>query len=285
MDEIGYSTVGFVDRDLDGALDAVAAAGFGQAEILGQEPHLAQPPKGQALARFRNRLDARGLSGGTVHGPMQRNVLGAPDEDWRREKVEVQAGYVRFAAAIGASALVVHAVPNPCFVPDATAPDMPRRIHDAVLRSLDDLVPVLEQAGIRMLLENLPYACRYPLLDMEQLRDLVDPYPETAIGLVIDTGHAWTMKKDPADEIRHAGPRLWGTHLQDVDYDDPQDNHWVPTHGGLDWHSIRGALRDIGYRGAWTFESANGRRGETPEELARACRLVAETWRSRCRNR
>ena len=74
---------------------------------------------------------------------------------------------------------------------------------------------------------------------MQELRALVDGYPEEQLGLVIDTGHAWTMKRDPSLEIKFAGSRLQGTHLQDVDYDQPNDNHWAPTQGGLDWSAIR----------------------------------------------
>ncbi|MDP6439217.1 MAG: sugar phosphate isomerase/epimerase [Candidatus Brocadiia bacterium] len=278
MSKISYSTSGFTDRGVEAALDGVAAAGFPQAEILGQEPHLAEVPTGKALLDFRSRLESRGFSGCTVHAPLRTNVLGAPEEGWRREKVEVLADYIRFAGAIGASGVVIHAIPNPMFVPEAEAPDIPQLMHDAVLRSLDDLIPVAEQAGTRMLLENLPYECQYPFLTMKELRPLVDSYPAKALGLVIDTGHAWTMKIDPAEEIRLAGCRLGGTHLQDVDHDDPQDNHWVPTQGGLDWESIRSALAQVNYGGTWTFEPLHGRYGETPAELARICRSVAAGW-------
>jgi len=278
MDSISYSTTGFLDRNLDAALDAIAAAGFTQAEILGQEPHLAEIPKGQALRGFCSSLHSRGFSGLTVHAPMGHNVLGAPEEDWRREKVEVLAGYLRFAGAIGASAVVIHPVPNPCFVSDPDAPDLPEQMRQATEQSLDDLILVAEEAGVRILLENLPYDCLYPFLNMTELRKLVDPYPADALGLLIDTGHAWTAKRDPAIEILAAGPRLWGTHLQDVDHDNPRDDHWVPTLGDLDWDAIRFALAQVGYAGAWTFEASRSRYGETQEEMARISRKVAESW-------
>ena len=278
MTQSSYSTLGFIDLDLEAALDAVVEAGFARTEILGQEPHLAEALEGQALIDFRARLEARGLAEGTVHAPMTRNILGAPEENWRREKVQVLASYIRFTAGIGATGMVVHPVPNPIFVPDPDAPDLPDRINDAVHRSLDDLVPLAEAAGVRILLENLPYECAYPFLSMQQLRPLVDGYPDCALGLNIDTGHAWTAGIDPAAEIRAAGPRLWGTHLQDVDYDNPQDDHWVPTSGGLDWDAIRAAMDEVGYAGQWTFEVAAGRCGEPFEELARATRAVASRW-------
>jgi len=260
------------------ALAGIAAAGFPQTEILGQEPHIAAPLTGQALSDFRNLLDKLGLRARTVHAPMMDNVLGAPDENWRREKMQVLASYIQFAGAIGATDIIIHPVPNPRFVPDPNDPAIPELIGDAVPRSLDELIPVAEKAGIRILLENLPYHCDYPFLTMRELRPLVDEYPERWLGLVLDTGHAWTLKNDPVSEIYAAGPRLGGTHLQDVDFSAPNDNHWVPTHGGLDWQAIRHALSEVQYAGPWTFEVANARHGESPDDLAHITREVARGW-------
>ena len=278
MSAISYSTIGFSDRDVEAALDAIAAVGFTHAEICGQEPHVGTVPQGQDLRDFRARLVSRGLVGGTVHAPLRRNVLGAPEEAWRREKVQVMSAYLRFTAAIGYTAMVIHPVPNPIFVPNPERPELPDLIADATRRSLDDLVPVARDTGVRMLLENLPYHCDYPFLTMDELRPLVDDYPEQAVGLAVDTGHAWTVGCDPIGQIRVAGTRLCGTHLQDVDGVDPQDNHWMPGQGDLDWTGIRAALDEIGYAGLWTFEVIVPRRGETPEELARLTRELAAEW-------
>ena len=132
------------------------------------------------------------------------------------------------AGALGARGVVIHPVPNPRLVPDSERPELHGIIADATRRSLDDLVPVARAAGVRMLLENLPYKWDFPFFDMTELRHLVDDYPEEAVGLIIDTGHAWTVGKHPADESRAAGERLHGTHLQDVDAEHPRDDHWVP---------------------------------------------------------
>ena len=279
IDNTSYATVGFSDRDLEAALDAVAAAGFPQTEILGQEPHVAEPPTGRELSELRNGLESRGLRARTVHAPATVNVLGAPDEDWRRDKVAVLGSYIRFAADIGATDIVIHPIPNPIFVPDADDPAIPERIRQAVGRSLDDLVPVAEAAGVRMNLENLAYHdCDYPFRTMEALRPLVDDYPEEQVGLVVDTGHVGLFDMDPAAEIRSAGGRLWGTHLHDVDFDVRNGDHRPPTHGGLDWDSIRGALSEVGYAGPMTFEVVVPKHGESPDEMARITREFAESW-------
>ena len=123
-DRVSYSTAGFGDRDVEAALDAIAASGYDHAEIVGQKPHVAEPLAGKALREFRARLEQRGLAGGTVHAPLTRNVLGAPEEGWRREKVEVLAAYLRFTAELGSTAMVVHPIPGLC--PNPNGPNCRR---------------------------------------------------------------------------------------------------------------------------------------------------------------
>jgi len=270
--------MGFRERGIEAALDGVAAAGFRNVEILGQEPHVSEPPAGEALAHFRQGLDARGFRLRSVHAPLGKHVLGAPDEAWRQEKLAVLESYVRFAGDIGAGTIVIHPVPNPMFVPCHGEPGLEERIGAATRRSLDELVPVARGAGVRLLLENLPYVCNYPFLTMAELRALVDGYPAEQVGLVIDSGHAAAVGRDPAEEIRIAGNRLWGTHLQDVDPAAGEDQHWAPTCGGLNWPAIRAALREVGYAGVWMFEVVYPHHGESNEEMARLTYEFATEW-------
>jgi sugar phosphate isomerase/epimerase len=274
--KIGYSTAGFVDRDLEEALRTIGAEGYDRVEIGALDRHLAGRLEGNAPTELRDMLEEVGLSGGTVHAPMGETVLGGTDEEWRKKNVDVYSRFLEFAHAIGSTGLVVHPVPNPAIPEVLAAAD---RVRDAVIKSLDELVPVAQRTGVRLLLENLPFYGEFPLLTMQELRPVVDDYPASAVGLVIDTGHAWTRGVDPASEIRAAGDRLHATHIQDVDYDNPRDNHWPPTQGGLDWDSILDALKEIGYADTLTFEILRGRNGETPEEMAQICRGLAGTWR------
>ena len=180
--KISYSAAGFEDRDVEAALDAIAAAGFRYTELFGREPHIPAPLTGATLAGFNRRVRERGLSIPTIHAPLDRTVLGAPEEAWRQEKVGVLASFLRFARDVGASNMVIHPVPNPKFVPDADHPETPARISDAVRRSLDDLAPIAQEAGVRMLLENLPLQCGYPYVTMTELRPLADQYPKETVG-------------------------------------------------------------------------------------------------------
>ena len=294
MPHVSYSASGFLGYDVSAALDAIAAAGFDFFELGGcgssvsdwqfdSRADAPRPPNGRAALEFRRLIESCGLRASTLHAPAKTNVLGPPSEDWRREKVMLLADYVRFGAEIGATGVVMHGIPNPMYLPDDA--DVAAAIEPmvaAMQRSLDDLLPVAAAAGARILLENLPYihdvSVEYPLITIRQLRPFVDGYPEQHVGLVVDTGHSWTNGDDPAVDIEMAGCRLWGTHLQDVPRHEPNDNHWLPTHGDLDWPAVCAALACVGYAGAWTFELVPGTTEASPEELACEAREVARGW-------
>lgn len=278
MDNTSYATVGFADRGLEAALDAIAADGFPQVEILSNPPHLSTPPTGKDLTAFLARLKARGLRARSVHAPTIRTVLAAPNEEWRRQEVALLARYVRLASELGLTDIVIHPIPNPKFVTHADDAGLHARMIESTARSLDELVPVAEAAGVCMCLENLPYRCNYPYRMIEELRPLVDAYPSKHVGLALDTGHSALDRHTVIDDIHIAGDRLRATHIHDIKGYEEDDDHRAPTLGLLKWGPIVSALRQIKYGGAWTFEVIEPTTNETPEELARVTRRAAKTW-------
>ncbi len=278
---VSYSTYALRERELPAALDAILAAGFDSIELSADHGGLGEP-SASAAAKIRQQLESRGMTAPTIHALLGDHNPGTPIEPVRRRNVAELADWLRFAGDIGANGMVVHAVPNPMFLPEGDMAQYTAAMPDAAERSLDELMPIADGAQVRILLENLYYSAgeqiEYPLITMRQLRTFVDSFPAEQLGLVLDTGHAGISRLDPAAEIEAAGERLWGTHLQDIDGEDTHDSHWLPTHGVLDWDVILAALKRINYRGAWTFEVINPRYGESPETLAQLSRVVADEW-------
>jgi sugar phosphate isomerase/epimerase len=213
-----------------------------------------------------------------MHAPAGRYILAAVDEEWRRESVSVLKEYVRLAGALGLTELVIHPIPSPSLVPDIGDPALHQRMHDAVRRSLDDLMPTIEESATRVTIENLPYLSDLPLRTMKELRAVVDGYPSEALGLVIDTGHVGVLELDPVEELHAAGERLCGTHIHDIDVREGRIDHHSPTLGNLDWTAMRQAFTDIGYTGPWTSEATKPSHGESSEELAREVREWMGSW-------
>jgi len=287
MVQVSYSTGGFAGIEFEPTLDQIAESGFECVEFA-CDCHGVENRPLEIADDVRRALSERSMTATTVHAPARRNVLGAPTEDWRTRAVGVLADALRLTGELGAGGLVIHGIPNPMFLPrDQDMRSFYTGMVDAMRRSVEELVPVAEQAGVRILLENLPYnrdlraagqEGDYPLMHMVDLRDFIEPFPPGQVGLIVDVGHSWTNGRDPASEILAAGDRLWGTHLQDVDRDDPQDNHWAPLQGGLDWPSIIEALEQVDYSGTYTFEVIRPRHDETAGELARMTFSTARSW-------
>ena len=175
------------------------------------------------------------------------------------------------AGALGVTDLVVHPISYRGMEPYADDPALPRLMGEAVQRTLDELIPAIEESAVRVIVENLSVRAS-PLTSMRELRTLVDPYPSEAVGLIIDTGHAGRLDLDLVDEIHAAGERLRGTHIHGINLQDDSDgytDHYTPALGNLDWDGMRQAFTEIGYTGPWTSEATKPSHGESPEELAR----------------
>ncbi|HCK53924.1 MAG TPA: hypothetical protein DIC23_11965 [Planctomycetaceae bacterium] len=287
MAPVSYSTYGFPGSAYAPTFDQISEVGFRHVEFACDRHGIEDTPLAKAPSILKA-LQERDLSATTVHAPARTNVLGGVTEEWRTTAVAVLADAVRLTGEIGATGLVIHGIPNPMFLPqDRDIKSLYTPMIEAMRQSVTELIPVAERAGVRLLLENLPYNrdlrdagqdADYPLMHVEDLREFIDPFPAEQVGLIVDVGHSWTNGRDPAAEILAAGDRLWGTHLQDVDYDDPRDDHWAPLQGGLDWSSILGALEQVQYAGTYTFEIIRPRHDESFADLARLTIEAACSW-------
>jgi sugar phosphate isomerase/epimerase len=275
MDDTSYSTAGFADRGIEQALDIVATVGFPQVEVLGRDPHLGHRLTGKSLSDFLSRVESRGLTVRTMHAPSGRTTLGTTDKEWRKQEIATLRDYILFLSDLGGTDMVIHPIPNPIFVENAYSPETVELVKEGVSISLDKLVPVAQDAGVRINLENLPYHCDYPYRTMAELRPLVDPYPSEHLGLILDTGHVGVLGNEIVDEIRSAGPRLCGTHLHDVEGTEDGTDHRGPTRGFLNWDDLFGTLEEIAYQGPYTFETSVPAIDETPEELSAFTRHFA----------
>ena len=194
----------------------------------------------------------------------------------RKESVGALTDYVRLAGALDFTELVVHPISRD-LVPFADDPTLPRRMREAIQRSLDELMPAIEESAVRVTLENLPIPA-LELKSMKELRTLVDPYPSEAVGLIIDIGHVARLGLDPVDEIRAAGERLNGTHIHGINLQEGRADHYSPSLGNLDWDAMRQAFADVGYTGPRTSDVTKPGHGESPEELAREVRDWLTSW-------
>ena len=247
----------------DQVIAEVAGAGFRQCELFAPKDLADDRTAGER----RRILNQHGVWARTIHSELGVD-LAALDDDVRAGAVAAVDSCFEPFAELGGFAVIVHPSRG-----DNREEELERRI-DAFRRSLDTLLPQAESLGIRLACENLQHkGVPRPLCRMEDLRRVVDEYPES-VGICLDTGHANNNGLDPADEARIAGERLIALHLQDTDA--LEDRHWPPGLGNINWRRVSAALMEIGFDGAWTFEVGTGASG--PAATAALIRRIADAW-------
>lgn len=89
----------------------------------------------------------------------------------------------------------------------------------------------------------------------EELIELHDLLDDPLFGICWDTGHAHLNGVDQPASLREIGDRLKALHIDD-NYGD-RDAHLAPYFGTIEWEPIMQTLKEINYKGDFTFEIHN----------------------------
>jgi len=256
-------------RTLDETLHAIARMGFEAVEI-GVADSIPFN-----LKQAQGALESAGLRVVSVHnvcterklarGNRRGDWLASPDEEQRRAAVEATLDSIENAKALGASTVVLHIGSLPIeqrwekqAALDALRrgtkaqagttreeilalrPPLVQRHLEAACRSLAELLE--RSSGIRLGIE-----CRlgwHELPNLDELRELLDRFPDPRVGYWHDVGHAAIQAflglADAHDWLRVAGERTFGVHLHDVC--SGSRDHYPPGLGEVDFAPILALL-------------------------------------------
>lgn len=121
------------------------------------------------------------------------------------------------------------------------------------------LIPYAEKAGVKIATENMwgrdakrGYITTSTFSYAEDLKAFVREINSEWLVVCLDLGHVALTGREPEDEIRVLGEDLYAMHIHDTDY--KSDLHTLPTQGEQNWEEICKALKDIGYKGEFTYE-------------------------------
>src|SRR5262249_28692410 len=154
------------------------------------------------LSALRSALDDHGLR--VVGHTAYYLPLCSPFESLRQAAVEELKLCLEAFAELGARWMNLH--------PDRQAPLHDRKfVIQRNLQSLRELLPIAQQYGVGLMIENLPGNFN----TARQVSELLDPMPE--LGLHLDIGHAnLLVELNSTDELLAAyGKRLRHVHLHD----------------------------------------------------------------------
>ncbi len=273
--QFGISQVLFRKLGPAESVRKIAAMGFDCFEVHSRflDPRLASHEHFDEMAAA---VRETGLQPAQAHMPFWSGIdIGNYNEIIRTYGLNVTKEAIARAAVLGKPKIVLH----PGTWRGSSDEFLNRLFRELVIEAARELAQVAAEHGMTVCVENMlgpgpdSDITRFGAMAAD-LVDICGAVPE--VKACLDTGHARYNDQDPADCVRElAGAGvLEAVHVQDVD-EFPNDRHWLPGRGGIDWAAFVAALKDAGYDGAFMLE-VSARDGE-PEEVALEALALKET--------
>ena len=190
---------------------------------------------GEALA------DA-GLQCIDVHGTATRRArIDAPDSAGRALYVRLLRNRIRFCAAVGGDAVVIH----PSY--QGRTGFVGRDRLARVIAAIDAVRTLCDETGVRLAVENMGNRSSF---SVDVLEWFFDRYPPEFVGWCFDAGHS--HQAGDFRRLQAFGDRLIALHLHDNHGQD--DEHQAPFFGTIDWSATMTWIRQTGYAKPLNFE-------------------------------
>ena len=250
------------------AMDCVnhlADEGYRGVELMMYPGHL-WPTEADAGARraLRQACESRGLRVISINMPnIDLNIAGASAE-MRAYSLGLMSQFVGLAGDIGAPAMVIGpGKANPLFAP-------PRKeLLGRFFKALDHLFPLAESAGVRLLVENMPFAF---MPSAKEIMAALDEYGNDRIGVIYDVANGHFIGESPAEGLRAMQTRLGLVHLSDTGRS--VYKHDPIGQGDVPFAEVPPVLVEIGYREMPTLEViSRDPDAETRDSAQRLARL------------
>jgi sugar phosphate isomerase/epimerase len=246
----------------------IAGHGFDAVEVFATRAHF-DYHDARVAAQLAEWLSDLSLSFHSMHAPIVDAIRGgkwigsysiaAGDETRRKAAVAQIAATLKVAATAPFKYLVVH-----LGIPDGQAAPFNDNQPDAAARSVEEIVALAGDAGVRVALEVMPNA----LSSAAAICHLIEEQFEGLdVGICLDYGHA-NLMGDLGDAIETVSGHLWTTHVHDND--GRTDDHRVPFAGRIDWDAAIMETQKIGYDDVLMFEVADT--GDPIEVLKRTAK-------------
>lgn len=216
------------------------------------------------FTELRKRAESKGVVFAQAHAP-------APSSD-RDEAISEKIFHnirrtLRNASYLGIPIVVVHPCQHLTFCKEG----VPELLYEYNMKFYNALKPYAEEYGVKIALENMWQYIKGNNIDHstcsrpDEFIKYYDPLDKNVFTCCLDIGHTFLVREDPAAFIKKLGAdRLGCLHVHDVD--GINDSHTMPFYGNINWDSVCSALKDIGYRGNFTYE-ANSFLLPLPKEL------------------
>jgi sugar phosphate isomerase/epimerase len=194
------------------AIDAIVELvdnGYDTVEVPISSPHC-WPDEISASDRsaMRAKLDDHGATIRSLNAGGYDINLASPGANMRRKSIEHIESVIDLAAAWGAPEVVI----SPGTRRPMISPSLDRA-YGWMYESLGSLIPLAEQAGIRLLLENTPY-CFTPTV--RDLAGIVSTVNDDVLKIVYDVANAAYIGEDPVAGLLSNRESIALVHISDT---------------------------------------------------------------------
>lgn len=225
------------------------------------------------LKDLRTYAESKGLSFVQAHAPMPSSTNN-PDET--KDIFENIVRSMKFASILGVEIIVVHPVQHLPYAEEGN----PEKLFEMNVDFYNRLLPYCKEYNIKVALENmwqmpLPGKCGHSTCSRpDEFVRYLDALDSEWFVACLDVGHAVLVCEDPADMVKKLGSRLSCLHVHDID--GTHDSHTLPFFGVNNWDKFIAALKDIGYKGNFTYESDSFFRNLPKELYPAAMKFAAD---------
>ncbi len=189
------------------------------------------------LTTARQNAEAAGIEIYQAHGPWVWPCKNDTPEGLRDWAV-FMCRDIEACALLGCPNLVVHPV-----MPFLNEAGQDAEAFTEINRAFwGELLPVAKEAGVRLLLENMPFG-NQPLSRCAPMADFVRSFDDDFFAMCLDTGHAMILGDDMAECISVIGDKLAAFHVHDNN--GHSDDHACPYFRNGNWEAFRAALKTV----------------------------------------
>lgn len=191
------------------AIEQLTEHGYERFEIPISAPHcwpddMSAQERSNGAARLRH----SGASIRSLNAGGYDINLASPGASMRRKSIEHIGSVVDLAGEWGATDVVI----SPGTRRPMISPSL-ELVYDWMYESLEQLVPMAKQAGVRLLFENTPY-CFTPTID--DLVGVVETIGDEAVKIVYDVANAAYIGEDPVEAVRAHHAAIALMHISDT---------------------------------------------------------------------
>ncbi|MCD6442758.1 MAG: sugar phosphate isomerase/epimerase [Thermotogae bacterium] len=235
--DAGFDALAFKD-DLKRSIEKLHALGFDGVEIAIRDPSKVNVGEIRSIIEKRN-MDLVAIGTGQIYLQEGLNFL-TEDEDLRIRTIERLKKHVDLAENFGAYVIIGLVRGHRKGIPKDRALEL-------LLDGIGKLADYAREKKVKIVVEAINRYEVDTLNTLEETLKFLELLKRDNVGILADTFHMNIEEPVMEESLKKVGKKLFHVHIAD-------SNRWAPGRGHIDFRSIIGTLREMGYDGYLSAE-------------------------------